>query len=82
MTLTPAQQKEEPPLLADAVEDHHELEVEHYSLTQHPAEDCSKQIVQQGSNKGTTNLEEQGGSKESYYELVHYMASTIVAKLL
>ena len=35
---TPSQEAEEPPFLADITEHHNDLEVEHHSLTQHPAE--------------------------------------------
>ena len=52
--LTPSQQEEEPPFLAELAEDHHKHEEEHDALTQHPAEYGGEEIVQQGGHKGTT----------------------------
>ena len=51
--LTPSQEEEEPPFLAECVEDQHQLEEEHDALTEHPAEGGSEEIVQQSSNEGT-----------------------------
>ena len=38
LPLTPSQDKEEPPLLGELAKNHHQHEVEHDTLTQHPAE--------------------------------------------
>ena len=35
---TPSKEKKEPPFLAQGREDHNQHEIEHYSLTHHPAE--------------------------------------------
>ncbi len=53
LVLTPSQQQKEPPFLAELAEDHHQHEEEHDPLTEHPGEDSSEEIVEQGSHKGT-----------------------------
>ena len=56
LSLTPSQDKEEPPLLGELAKNHHQHEVEHDTFTQHPAEGSKKEIVQQGRHKCTGNL--------------------------
>ena len=54
--LTPSQDKEEPQLLGELAKNNHQHEVEHDTLTQHPAERSQKKVVQQGCYKCTGNL--------------------------
>ena len=61
-TLTPSEQEEEPPFLTQSTEDHHQHEVDHDSLAQHPEEHSSEEIMEKTSHKCTPNLEE--GRKE------------------
>ena len=58
-SLTPSQDEEEPPLLAELTEHDHQHEVEQDALTEHPAEHCCKQVVEESSHKCTTNLQRQ-----------------------
>ena len=45
LPLTPSQDKEEPPLLGELAKNNHQHEVEHDTLTEHPAEGSQKQVV-------------------------------------
>ena len=56
LQLTPSQDKEEPPLFGELAENSHQHEVEHDTLTQHPAEGSQKQVVQQSCHKCTASL--------------------------
>ena len=42
---TPANEEKWPPLFGERTEDHHQLEVEHDTLTQHPAEGRQEQVL-------------------------------------
>ena len=56
INLTPSQQEEEPPFLSQRAEDQDQHEVQHYTLTQHPAKHCRKQVMQEGSHHHTRSL--------------------------
>ena len=57
VSLTPANQQEEPPLLGQCAEDYHQHEEEHDALTQHPAEHGQEEVVQQGCHCRTQPLQ-------------------------
>ena len=44
--LTVSKEKEEPPLAGDFTKDHNQHEVEHHSLTHHPAEGRQEQVLE------------------------------------
>ena len=54
--LTVSDEKEEPPFLGKFAENHDEHEVEHHSLTHHPAEGRQEQILKQSCHCSTNNL--------------------------
>jgi len=54
--LTVSDEKEEPPFLGKFAENHDEHEVEHHSLTHHPAEGRQEQILEQSSHYSANNL--------------------------
>ena len=56
LALTPSQDKVEPPLFGELAKNNHQQEVEHDTLTKHPAEGSQKEIVQEGCHKCTTTL--------------------------
>lgn len=46
LELTPSQEQKEPQFLGESGEDYPQHEIEHDSLTQHPAEHSQEEIVQ------------------------------------
>ena len=54
--LTVSYEEEEPPFLGDCAEDYHQEQVQHDSLTQHPAEGGQEQVVEQHGHKQTSTL--------------------------
>ncbi len=55
--ITPSNNKEYPPFLEYSVEDKHQHQIEHDSLTQHPKEHSSEQVVKKSSHKHTRSLQ-------------------------
>ncbi len=53
---TPAKQHEWPPLLGQSAEDHHQHEVKHDTLTQHPAEGRQEEVLKESGYHSTANL--------------------------
>ena len=58
--LTPAQEHKEPPFFGESWKDDYQHEVQHHSLTQHPAEHSQEQVVKNGGHHLTSNLQERG----------------------
>ncbi len=57
LEITPSNNKEYPPFLGNSVEDKYQHQIEHDSLTQHPKEHSSEQVVKESSHKYTRYLQ-------------------------
>ena len=54
--LTPAKEKEEPPLLGECGEDNNQHEIEHDPLTHHPAEGGQQKVLDESRHNIAWNL--------------------------